>query len=372
MLEYIEVYLQYNKELDKICIEKHFDEKTQNLLKNWLKELIFSYKKENNFLESLSLEKYVYNYFCYLKSIENIIIFEIEDVLNNVHNYFYREIFKPQKKEDYYFAPYHMRKEINKYILDSHGDYVLTTIGVSFEKNRSIQLINAKSITINFHHELTHIGQFLKNKYHYPSIFPYSKEIQTMFLEAEAYLQEKIFLGESIVLLEDWNEQKIKTKRSSFYCQLYILIFLFIPEEIRMKWKNEGINLNLVADKFLLIYSEFFAIITILIAKSNCIGRKEDNLFETINKYSNFCYLTCNKIEEKTKEKYEDYQSYQFGKYLTSNIKQILCKNLSTENLFAILIQKIEEFLITEKDKKLEKLNMLQSFHENHSLNKKK
>lgn len=344
MPEYIEIYLQCNKELDRICIKKHFEKKVQNLLKNWLKELIFSYKKENNFLEDLSLEEYVMNYFYYLKNLESINIFEIEDVLNNMDNYFYKEIFKPQKKEDYYFAPFHMRKENDEYVLDNQGDYILTTVGVALNENRCIQLINVKNMPLYFHHELTHIGQFLCNKYQYPAIFSYAKEIQTMFLEADAYFQEKVFLGESFVFLEDWNEQSIKLKKSAFYCQLYILIFLFVPEKIWIKWKSEGINLNLVPDKFRFVYSEFFTIITLLIAKSNCIDGQEDKLMEAINDGSDLYYP--------------------FGKYLSSNIKKFLHEDFSVEILFAMLIQKTEDFLnVVEDEKRVLNLKRIKSFY---------
>lgn len=74
----------YSMELDKLCKEKNFNNISTIILKEWYSYILSFYESSADILNHSNIEEYIKYNFEKLKKIENIKIFEIEELLINV------------------------------------------------------------------------------------------------------------------------------------------------------------------------------------------------------------------------------------------------------------------------------------------------
>lgn len=290
----IEYLAEQVKELDKIIIEKGYEDyEVQRLLKEWLVEVIFSYNINNDILGGRTLDEYVNSYLDALRKLENITIFQIEDVLKDPTNYFYKEIHFQNSSEEKYIVPYKLKKENDHFVLEEQGDYWLSTSGVFNFDTKKIGLLMSKNVVKTFHHELTHVIQ-MSSSFNYPCIFPFSFKMKTMLEEGEAEYNRKI-ISESI--LDQgifWDEAEVQVLNYELYFQIYTLLMLAISNQNRFKWLNNEIDLINLSKERKESFANLFAIISLLLAKSDP-DIKENN----IESHIRMCYMDCQaKLDE--------------------------------------------------------------------------
>lgn len=84
MPDYTE-FLPYFVELDRICEEKNWDDKTIKALRQWFLFILSFYKPSTDILDHFSVEEYIKYNFEKLKRTKDIKVLELKDILINPH-----------------------------------------------------------------------------------------------------------------------------------------------------------------------------------------------------------------------------------------------------------------------------------------------
>lgn len=281
------IYENYKKELEQIIKNKHL-EKIQELLNFWLAELCYWYNEERDLLNHQSLDEYIKSYFQALKNVNNVQSFQIEEILVDRENYFYKLIDNPVYDFTKFTSPFRFKKVDGEYIIDENGDYFLNTAGCCDRNAKDIKLVSRRKdeTALDFHHELTHSRQELQ-KFIYHSIFPYASLITKTLIEGEAVYHEYL-LGRTIKFGYNWDEENINVLSYDNFLQLYIILMLILPDSFKNKWENGKFDVALIPQENFELYVDVFALITYLSIWAN--GKYQENI---TNVSINNCYNDC-------------------------------------------------------------------------------
>ncbi len=285
MPDYINFYLKYKNEFEEICKEKNLNKKGEELLQQWF-FMLFLYTPNMDLVNHASLEEYIEKYLQSLRNMNNLSIYTLEEVLNDESNILHIIKQVPKTHGNAKYA-WRLKKENGKYILDDNGEFYLEASGICGIEDHNIALIDDNETINSLQHELTHINQG-ENKYDYPSKLPFFYDIKKMLREAEANSSERIMNGDVFFAFYDWNEYNIQSYSYHFYYQIYIMLMFILPKEMKKDWEEGNFNVTHIPEQQKDFFSNLFAIITILVAKSNL-----ENTDEVFEESINICYQDC-------------------------------------------------------------------------------
>lgn len=353
------------EEFDKICEENKYDEKTVNVLRNWLLSILMFYKPSMDILNHSNLEEYIKYNFEKLKKAKDIKVLEIEEIINNPNSLLYKCIIKMPFDID---LKNRLSKSEECYNLDKNGKYYLSANGVC-HNDKKIELLNEKGLDQVLHHELQHINQ----NYVYPSEFPFANDMLKMLNEGEAEYHSHL-----IDLIPDFQPIEKKATYDIYYF-VYILLMLILPKEMCTFWsqiKSAKPNSHTFSNIFKYIsdsernrksFSEIFALATSIVASCDSENTKE--IFAmSVNKSLNRCTKkveTYNKwiLRELEETKKSNLESLQYHIEKVNEIVNILDDSNLLQEKYLEIINDEKEFIASEpKETQYELLNELQLF----------
>lgn len=266
--------LSYFMELDKICEEKNFDNKTIKVLEQWFLFILTFYKPSTDILEHFGVEEYIKYNFEKLKQTKGIKVLELKEILINPQCSLYKCIKKIPFNIDELTTRF--SKQEKNFISDNNGEYYLPSSGVC-HGGKTIELVDGEGLVHVLHHELQHINQ----NYAYPSEFPFSNGMLQMLNEGET--EYHYHLLDTIS-----NFPPVEEKNTYYtYYLVYTLLMFVIPKEMRNSWnKIDSIcpNSYTFSDIFKYIsdseadkkiFSQLFAFATLIVASCNSENTKE-------------------------------------------------------------------------------------------------
>lgn len=295
--------MEFINELEKICEEKQFNEKIKNMLVRWFYWIFNSYNSTLNILDYDSLKEYIEKQLKDLKKVQKFNIYTIEEILKDSKNHF-NNFIKPLPEKETFRYLFLLKKEKNSFQIAEDGNFFISCYGLTNFENLSMELIEHENIHKTFHHELRHINQGTI-KYQYPSIYPFFSEIIKMCQEGEAVFHRRLIDGNIFLQKGDWNEEDIKEYPYDLFYQIYIILMFLLPTEMRKEWENEKFNISYISGDKQDFFVNIFALVTILVAKTNSKNTK-DHIEASIN----LCYQDCVRIIDKAKQNEENQQIY--------------------------------------------------------------
>ena len=276
-------------ELDKICEEKGWDNKTINTVKRWLQYIVNFYKPKSNVLDHLSVEEYIEYNFKKLKQTNDIKVLELNKIIINPQSLLYECIKKMPFNLD--GLTERLSKKEGSYFLDENGEYYLSASGVC-QDGKTIELEDKTGLARVLHHELQHINQ----NYIYPSEFPFANDMLRMLKEGEG--EYHYYLLNMIV-----DFFPIEEKDSYYiYYIVYTLLMFVIPKKMRDSWNktdNKYFNCYTFFDIFKDItdseenrnnFSSIFSLATLIAASCN-----SENTIEIFNNSIETSINRCSK-----------------------------------------------------------------------------
>lgn len=343
MPDYTE-FLHYFVKLEKICIEKNWDNKTIIGLKQWLLCILKFYEPSWDILNHFSLNEYIEYNLEKLKQTKDIKLLELNEILVNSQSYLYKCIQK---------IPFHVNeliqrfsKEENSFVLDENGDYYLSASGVC-HRGETIELLDEPSSFLTLQHELQHINQ----NYIYPSEFPFANDMLQMLNEGEGeYHYHLLDITKDFYPIEGKDSYYI-------YYLVYMLLMSVLPKEMRDSWNklHSVSNFHIFSDLFKDItkeenrnnFSDIFSLATLIVASCNCENTKEI--------FNNSVDVSINRCSKKV-EKWDLTISYmlkedrkKFLEGLQSHIESVNEKINLVQNP-NLLMEKYMEIISEEKE----------------------
>lgn len=352
-------FLPYFVELDRICIEKNFDNKTIKALKQWFLYILNFYKPSNDILEHFSVEDYIRYSFEKLKQTKDIKILELSEILINPNYSLFKQIKKIPFNTDKLTTRF--IKQGKGFILDKNGECYLSASGVC-RGGKIIELLNEKGLSLVLQHELQHINQ----NYVYPSEFPFSNDMLQMLNEGEGEYHYHL-----LDMISDFFQINEKDSYYIYYL-VYTILMLTIPKEIRDSWnKIDSVNSSsyVFSDIFKDIFnseenrnnfSYIFALATLIVASCNPENTKEtfnNSIEASINRCSEkvdrWNQIIAFVVESDRKNNRESLQYH--IEEVSKRIKILQDPDLLREKYNEIITEE-KEFITSEPQEKQEKL----------------
>ncbi len=285
--------LQQFVELERICVEKNWDNKTIKVLRQWFLFILKFYKPNTNILYHFSVNEYIKYNFEKLKQSKDIKILELKEILVNPQCSLYKCIQKIPINTNELTTRF--SKKEKSFILDENGEYYLSASGVC-HCGETIELIDEPGLAHVLQHELQHINQ----NYVYPSEFPFANDMLQMLNEGESEYHYHLL---DMVL----NFFPIEEKNSYYiYYLVYTLLMLVLPKEICDSWNKVHdmySNPYIFSDIFKDIthveenrnnFSNIFSLATLIVASCN-----SEHTQEIFNTSIETCIKRCSKKVER-------------------------------------------------------------------------
>lgn len=366
MQGYTNGFLSYYAELDKICEEKKFDNKTIKVLKQWFLYVLCYYKSGTDILNHFSIEEYIEYNFEKLRQTKDIKVLELKEILINPQCSLYKCI----KKIPFDMVELTPRfsKQGTNFILDNNGEYYLNASGVC-RGDKTIELVDGLEAVHVLQHELQHVNQ----NYAYSSEFPFANDMLEMLNEGEAEYHYHLLDGIS-------NFHPIEEKNTYYtYYLVYTLLMFIVPKGMRNSWNKIDrmqLNSNTFSDIFKdIIFSEenknnfshIFALATLIVASCNSEHTKEifnASVETSIKRCSNRVESWDHSIS--LAREVEKKNNLEGLKYATEEVRERIKVLQNPELLlkkYKEIIFEAKEFVVNEpKEKQEELLQELQIF----------
>ncbi len=358
--EKTQMFVKYYKELKSIINDKKYNQRIQDLLINWLLIIIEFYNPNKDILEHTLVEEFIENNLECIRNLDYLKVYTLDEILCDPTNFFYNQIIKVEHSQ-ISAKNLRLKKEEEKYVRDPEGEYTLYSAGVCTKEilnkplriNCGIELLNIEGDVQNLQHELQHSKQQFFG-FTYSSKYPFAFEIRLMLTEGDA-----IYSGN---LIDDWNErnsfidyENIQIAYNLYY-QLYILLMLTLPKNVRDTWKKSDLFFDKIPEKQQEFFIELMALITVILAKNNSKYTDKD-----IKDSINLCHQEFSEeklnifINERKKENEE--RKYRYLKEI-QKLNEILENPKEFEKSYLEYKEKVENYyynLSPDKQKKIKK-----------------